>query len=271
MNEQIELKATEEKSVNSKADQDADSTKPANSSKTSPWVHLIWASVTMVIILVLAFVIYPVEKAHMVISEGKTTFEKVVETGVDAFKAGIRPQISVKDVVSRTLGKIDRSKKLVVFTQEVDVEISREKNKRILDDYLPAGSAAVKIRVLGNKVQFFVPLVKIDINCFSYDRTSRVLSIKCPRVLMDKDVVSVQTDPAKIIIEENSSWVPLGPKSSDLLKEAQADLKNEVLRTANHDLVWSAAKIEAEAALRDFFRALEDSLRDNSSIQIILP
>lgn len=237
----------------------------------NPFIHAIWALTLVAVIAIAAFWIYPIEKGTDEFEKGVKGVGSVFTQGLNALTQAIKPSINVQDVMSQTLGEIDRTKKLVVYTQSVDIELTREKENRWFSDYLPAGSTAVRLKVLGNKVQFYVPLEQINEDCFSYNSRTQILSINCPKVRMDKDMVSVQSDPAKMIIEEKSSWVPFGPKASDLLKDAQSELKNQVILTANHELVWNSAKIEAEKAMQEFFGSLKSAMKEGSNIQIMLP
>ena len=113
-------------------------------------------------------------------------------------------------------GQTDLKKKLVVLTQDVSVEIYKDKDNRILWDFLSVGSANMKIKFIDNKVQYYVPLNELKDSDVFYDTESRTVKIIAPSVKIDKDIVYVQTDPDKVIKEENGSWSPFGPNIKSL-------------------------------------------------------
>ena len=121
-------------------------------------------------------------------------------------------------------------------------------------------------------MQFYVPVEQITGQNFVYDDLTRTLRLISPALRIDREMVSVQSDPAKIIVEEKGPWVPLiGPKVEALRNEAMAELKSEVLRAASHELVKEEARREAQKALDQFFGMLKASLRDDVKLQIHLP
>lgn len=178
-----------------------------------------------------------------------------------------------ESIIIHRLTAMDEQKKLVVFTQEVDIEVSDEDHPRFFYDYFPKGSATVKMRLKENRVQYYIPLDEIKLDTIEYDPNSRVLTIFAPQTRIDNKTVFVQTDPAKITIEENGSWNPWGPKTEDLKNKIRESLKQEVLRAASHPLVREKADREAEKALQQLFNNILDAwLKGNSSkLQIIMP
>ena len=229
--------------------------------RSSAWVHFIWAVAFVAVFAITAIWVVPL---FMVRELGNN--------GIDALKMALKPSIDAKSIFSQLLGGTDRTRKLVVVTQTVDVDLYREYHKRVLNDWFPAGSAWVRVKVLDNQVQFYVPVEEITGQNFVYDDLTRTLRLISPALRIDREMVSVQSDPAKIIFEEKGSWVPLiGPKVEALRNEAMAELKSEVLRAASHELVKEEARREAQKALDQFFGMLKASLRDDVKLQIHLP
>lgn len=229
--------------------------------KSSAWVHFIWALAFVAVFAITAVWVLPLFMAR-----------ELGNQGLDALQKAFKPSVEVKSVFSQLLGSTDRTRKLVVVTQTVDVELYRDHHKRVLNDWFPAGSAWVRIKVLDNRVQYYVPVEEITGQNFVYDDLTGTLRVVSPPLRIDKEMVSVQSDPEKIIVEEKGSWVPLiGPKAETLRKEAMSELKNEVLKAANHELVKEEARREAQKALEQFFGLLKASLRDDVKLQIYLP
>jgi hypothetical protein len=229
--------------------------------QSSAWVHFIWATAFVAIFALTAIWVLPLFMAR-----------ELGNQGADAIRRALKPSVEVKSIFSQLLGSTDRTRKLVVVTQTVDVELYRENHKRVLNDWFPAGSAWVRVKVLDNRVQFYVPVEEITGQNFIYDDLTGTLRVIAPPMRIDREMVSVQSDPEKIIVEEKGSWVPLiGPKAETLRKEAMSELKNEVLKAANHELVKEEARREAQKALEQFFGLLKASLRDDVKLQIYLP
>ncbi|MGM0600869.1 MAG: hypothetical protein ACQETH_13750 [Candidatus Rifleibacteriota bacterium] len=242
-----------------------------NSHRSSVWIHFIWALAFVVVFSVSAIWVYPLYLAQKGAKGGGQILQQTVAKGMDALKACLKTEIKAENIYSQMLGDTDRTRKLVVFTQNVDVELDKEDNKRILNDWLPAGSAEMNMKVMGNKVQFFVPVDKINIDDFYYDPVHKELNIVCPPVEIDADMVVVQSDPEKIKIKESGSWVPfIGPDVKELTRKAKMELKNEVLLAANNELVWLAARAEAQKALQHFFSLLRRSIKEKVRIKIRL-
>ena len=229
--------------------------------RSSAWVHFVWAAAFVAVFAITAIWVLPL-----------FMLRELGNQGVDAIKMALKPSVDAKSIFSQLLGSTDRTRKLVVVTQTVDVELYRENHKRVLNEWFPAGSAWVRVKVLDNQVQFYVPVEEITGQNFVYDDLTRTLRLISPPLRIDREMVSVQSDPAKIIVEEKGSWVPLiGPKVETLRNEAMSELKSEVLRAANHELVSEEARREAQKALDQFFGLLKASLRDDVKLQIQLP
>lgn len=249
----------------------AEAEKKKADNKGSAWVHLIWALAFVAVFSVSAIWVYPLYLAQKGAQGGGKILQQTIRKGMDALNACLKTEIKAENIYSQMLGDIDRTRKLVVFTQNIDVELDKEHNKRILSDWLPAGSAKVNMKVMGNKVQFFVPVDEINIDDFYYDPVHNELNIVCPPVEVDSDMVVVQSNPEKIKIKESGSWVPfIGPDVKELTRKAKMELKNEVLLAANNELVWLAARAEAKKALQQFFILLQRSLKEKIRIKIQL-
>ncbi len=236
--------------------------------QSSPLVHFIWAVAFVAVFAISAIWVLPL----ILVKNTADRSLDAVKGGLDALIMALKPSVEVNTIISRTIGSLSREKKLVVMTQTVDAEITREKLGRTFYEYIPTGTARVRIKALDNRVQFYIPLDELGLERFQYDPSAGILKIFAPPVKIDRDVVFVQSDPAKLLIEAKGSWVPIiGPNVEELRNEVMADLKNEVVMTANQDLLWQEADRQAHKALEDFFQLLKSSLKENVSLQIYLP
>ncbi len=203
--------------------------------------------------------------------------EKVVTTtvkkGLDVVKILATSREKVKESMIIGLGEVNTDKKLVVYTQSLNTEIHKEKEKRILNDWLFWGTASVKARFLDNKVQYYVPLDNIKEENFSFDESNRTIKINCPKVEIDRNMVYVQTDPAKIEKEENGSWNPFGPSLKEMNDEIMTEIKNKVIFDARHTLYIEKAEREAKIALEKLFYPVFDEFlrKENLKLELIMP
>ena len=192
--------------------------------------------------------------------------------GFQAVSQACKTSEKSKEIWSFTLGKMDEKKKLVVYTQDINVEIEETEAKRILNDYIPAGTAKVKVKVMDNRVQYVIPLDQITEECFVYNPTTKKFVINCPPVKIDQTMVVVQSNPEKIIKEQSGSWVPvIGPDVDKLTDKVLGQIKTEVIRQANHQIFKEKARKEAIHALESLFQVLKNSLSEGIDFQIMLP
>lgn len=180
---------------------------------------------------------------------------------------------NVKEYVFSEFGKTNFDKKLVVLTQDVNVEVYKDKDNRVLYDWLSVGSANMKIKFIDNKVQYYVPLDELKESDIIFEVETRTVKIVPPSVKIDKDVVVVQSDPDKIIKEENGSWSPFGPKIKDLNKDIMKEIKQQTLIAGYKPWIREKAQAEAKKALEALFhKILDEFLRqENLKLDIIMP
>lgn len=180
---------------------------------------------------------------------------------------------NVKEYVFSEFGKTNFDKKLVVLTQDVNVEVYKDKDNRVLYDWLSVGSANMKIKFIDNKVQYYVPLDELKESDIIFEVETRTVKIVPPSVKIDKEVVVVQSDPDKIIKEENGSWSPFGPKIKDLNKDIMKEIKQQTLIAGYKPWIREKAQAEAQKALEALFhKILDEFLRqENLKLEIIMP
>ncbi len=235
--------------------------------RTSTLVHFIWASAFVASLAMTIFGLVPMIMAAMAAREAKA----VMVRGFDGLAEALKPGISAHNIYSQTLASSDPTGKVVVHTQDVDVELFKEEEKRIISDLLPWGKANVRLKVMGNRVQYFVPLDKLSATNFVFDRRSNVLTVEVPPVKLDQEMVSVQSNPEKILEEKNGSWLPFGANVEKISLEARSELKDQVILAANHVLIRQQARQAAQAKLEQLFSLMRNSLGENVKLQIYLP
>ena len=180
---------------------------------------------------------------------------------------------TVKEYISVTYGEGKREQKLVVYTKTLDVEINKDEDNRILWDWISVGSAHLKVRFLGNRVQYFVPLEELKDSDFIYDAEKRTIKIICPPVKIDKEMIFIQHDPDKIIKEENGSWSPFGPKMKDLNDSVERNIKAKTLFLGHSKDIRDKAQDAAKEALEQLFNKVlgEFLSKENLKLELVLP
>ena len=182
-------------------------------------------------------------------------------------------QKTVKEYILAEYGEGKKEQKFVVFTQEINVPIDKDEDNRILWDWISLGSARLKVKFIGNKVQYYVPMNEIKDEHILYDSEKRTIKIICPPIHIDKEMVFIQHDPDKIQKEENGSWSPLGPKMKDLNDEIYKGIKDKTLILGNKKEYRQLAQEAAKEKLEQIFnKVLGEFLRkENLNLEVILP
>ena len=180
---------------------------------------------------------------------------------------------TVKEYISATYGEGKKEQKFVVFTQSIDVEINKNEDNRILWDWISVGSAHLKVKFLENKVQYFVPITELDDSSILYEPERRTIKIICPPVKIDKELVFIQTDPDKVIREENGSWSPFGPKMKDLDDSVKRSIVDKTLRLGYTKEIREKAQAAAKEALEQlFYKVIGEFLRkENLKMELVFP
>lgn len=180
---------------------------------------------------------------------------------------------TVNEYISATYGEGKNEQKLVVYSQPIDVEIDKDEDNRILWDWISVGSARLKVKFLGNKVQYFVPLNELKENHIMYDPERKTIKIICPPVFIDKEMVFIQPNPDKIIKEENGTWSPFGPRMKDLNDSVKKSIVEKTLRLGYKKEIRQKAQAAAKEALEQFFYKIlgEFLKKENLNLELVLP
>ncbi|NCB39583.1 MAG: DUF4230 domain-containing protein [Erysipelotrichia bacterium] len=247
--------------------------RPATSepARVGAFVHFIWAAAVVAIFAILAIWVLPLLLAEKVGRDTAGAGREILVRGFEAIAEACKTTVVAHNIYSQTLGQLDQTRKLVVHTQDVDIDFNLERPERKFREMIPWGKATVRLKVMGNRVQFYVPLDELSEKNFVYDRRNHRLTIEVPKLKIDRDLVKVQSDPAKIFEEKNGSWMPFGPDVEQLSLEARSQLENKVILAANNTLVWGEARRAAQKTLEHFFSLMRNSLADNVELQIYLP
>jgi hypothetical protein len=172
---------------------------------------------------------------------------------LNTLTSAIKPEITIETSIQTSIQRFHEQGKLVVYSAEINVDLSKESEKRILWGYVNLGTTSIHLRSFGNKVQYKIPLEEITQANFKWDPISRMLTLILPPPEVDQDLVEVQTDPSKIEIERSIGWARLNSNSGKFVEEeANRELRSAVLQEANNPRYLQAAEQSASERVRAF-------------------
>jgi hypothetical protein len=149
-------------------------------------------------------------------------------------------------VIQTSLDRLRDESKLVVYTANVSVMITKTSEKKALFGKLDLGSTTVRLRAAGNKAQIIVPLKQLAAGDFYYNPDQKKLTVTIPPPRVDESLVEVQTDPAFYELETDLGWARLDSLSGDFLREqARRDLRPSVVAEASDPRIIEKAKESA--------------------------
>jgi hypothetical protein len=190
----------------------------------------------------------------------------IVETFMDRLGDGLKPEITIRNIVANQVTKIRQESKLVVLTADLDATVSRTEEMRVLWGYLNLGTSEATIQVRGNKVQYYVPLAGFTADNMTYDKTRGRVVIRVPQPVLDRDIVEVQSDPGMIFVRKERGWARLPSSPERLEDESRAMLRAEVLKAGDAPSVHDRARVEARKVLARLFGDLTLVLRDGVTL-----
>lgn len=160
-----------------------------------------------------------------------------------ALQGAAAPQYNISTIIQTSLERLREESKLVVYTADVAVMVTKFSEKKVLYGKFNLGTTTVRIRAAGNKAQIIVPLDELAAADFKFNENLHRLTVQMPPPRVDSDLVEVQTDPTFYEIETELGWARLDTFSGDFLREqARRDLRPAVIAEASHPRIIAMAK-----------------------------
>lgn len=235
--------------------------------QSSPWA----AAAVFITMLVLAFVAFTmlirapgkaIRQAGMVVTEAATTMAEGI-TG--AFKV----TINANTIIGSTIERVRSEAKLIVLTANVEVDLEKSSEKKVLWDYLNLGTTTTRVRAMDNQVQYYVDLAKFSRSNISFEPEKRTVVVTVPEPVLDEAFVDVQSDPAKIQVQTTTGWARLASYSGKHLEDqARRELRLEVIRAGDHELLREKARQAAVEKLSVLLDELRVSLDEGVTLEI---
>ncbi|MDA3885264.1 MAG: DUF4230 domain-containing protein [Candidatus Delongbacteria bacterium] len=168
-----------------------------------------------------------------------------------------RSNVYNTEIVLNTIGELQQESKIVVMTAELTVEMQKSSSK-VLWDWYHLGTTVVEMKVPGNKVQYYIPADSLNTNNIYWDHRRQEIVIDLPDVVLDEDIVEVQSDPSKIMIRKDIGWARFESQSGMALEnQIRSELRNKVIEAGKHELLLEKAKANAEKVIKELFERLK--------------
>jgi hypothetical protein len=190
---------------------------------------------------------------------------QVVETVAKA----LQPQINVNTIIQTSLDRLRDESKLVVYTADIAVMVTKYSEKKIAYGKVDLGTTTVRVRAAGNKAQIIVPLKALAASDFRYNETDRHLTVTVPAPRVDEELVEVQTDPDYYEVQTEVGWARLNKFSGEFLREqARRDLRPAVILEASQPRIINLARKSAEEKIAALLEPSLKSLEPNAIVTV---
>src|SRR5688500_16646174 len=95
-----------------------------------------------------------------------------------------QPQITINTVIQTSLERLRKESKLVVYSADVSVMVTKFNDKKVLYGKLDLGTTTVRVRAAGNKAQLYIPLGELDEDDIKFDESENkfIVTLPPPRV-----------------------------------------------------------------------------------------
>jgi hypothetical protein len=187
----------------------------------------------------------------------------------ESVSKALQPQVSISTVIQTSLERLRDESKLVVFTADVAVMITKFSEKKMLYGKLDLGTSTVRLRAAGNKAQIIIPMKHLASSDFRYDEAADQLTVTLPAPRVDESLVEVQTDPNYYELETDLGWARLDRFSGDFLREqARRDLRPAVILEANQPRIMKMAEESGREKISALLEASIKPLRPNTKVVV---
>lgn len=186
-----------------------------------------------------------------------------------ALKGAAQPSYNITTVIQTSLERLREESKLVVYTADVAVMVTKFSEKKAIYGKLDLGTTTVRLRSAGNKAQIIVPLDELSVDDFKFNESLRRLTVTMPAPRVDETVVEVQTDPTFFEIQTEPGWARLDSFSGEFLREqARRDLRPAVIAEASHPRIIKLAEESGREKLQGLLETAIKPLDPKLQVEI---
>jgi len=187
----------------------------------------------------------------------------------DTVGRATQSQVVINTIIQTSLERLRDESKLVVYTADVAVMVTKFSEKKVLYGKVDLGTTTVRVRASGNQAQLVIPLKDLSEGDFQFNEAENKLTITLPPPRVDETLVEVQTDPTYYEIETDVGWARLDGFSGDFLREqARRDLRPAVLIEAGNPRIVKAAEESGREKVAALMEAVIKPIRPETTVAV---
>src|SRR5688500_11769008 len=180
-----------------------------------------------------------------------------------------QPQVTINTIIQTSLERLRKESKLVVYTADVAVMITKVSDKKVLYGKLDLGTTVVRVRASGNKAQLIIPLNELSESDIRFNDKENKFVVTLPPPRVDETLVEVQTDPKFYGVQTELGWARLDRFSGEFLREeAKRELRGSVIAEASDPRIIEAARQSGREQIGGLLEAVIKPMRPEASVAI---
>jgi hypothetical protein len=180
-----------------------------------------------------------------------------------------QPQINISTVIQTSLERLREESKLVVYTADVAVMVTKISDKKVLYGKVDLGTTTVRLRAAGNKAQIVIPLAEVKESDIQFNEAKNQFVVTLPLPRVDETLVEVQTDPTFYEVQTEVGWARLDRFSGETLRDdAKRELRSAIIEEAKHPRIISAAKDSGRDQISALLEAVVKPMRPEASVAV---
>ena len=180
-----------------------------------------------------------------------------------------RPQVNVSTVIQTSLERLREESKLVVYTADVSVMVTKISDKKVLGGKVDLGTTTVRVRAAGNKAQIVIPLKDLEEKDIEFNQSKNQFVVTLPAPRVDETLVEVQTNPTFYEVETDVGWARLDKFSGETLREeAKRELRGAVIEEASHPRIIDAAKQSGREQIAALLEAVIKPMSPEATVAV---
>ena len=180
-----------------------------------------------------------------------------------------QPQITVNTVIQTSLERLREESKLVVYTADVSVMVTKVSDKKVLYGKIDLGTTVVRVRAAGNKAQLIIPLSDLSEGDIRFHEKENKFVVTLPPPRVDETLVEVQTDPKFYEVQTELGWARLDRFSGEFLREeAKSELRDSVIAEASDPRIIEAARQSGREQIGGLLEAVIKPMRPEATVAV---
>ena len=175
-----------------------------------------------------------------------------------------RPKVTVTELVLSSVDKMHKENKLVVFSADISVDVTREEGSTSWGFYW--GTNIARVVVKNARVQYVIDLGNMQTSDFVYQERENVMAVTLPRPHVDASMVAI--DPGQVMtLDLRGGWARFDKQ--DTKERALAELWPNVVVEASKPQWQELAKAPGIEAATKLLQPMTDALRrDGVTVRI---